>query len=91
MRTHIRDVGDPDTVWRIDIEALLQMVRRHNGRFAVTPHTTPIANLGAQAITTHQAIHAMLAAALAQIAKVMRDLAIAIDATAFQPALLDQS
>src|SRR5690606_12426982 len=50
-----------------------------------------IADLRPQAFTAHQPGDPVLAAALAQIAQVPRDLAVAVDAAAFQPGLFDQA
>lgn len=50
-----------------------------------------IADPRAQPFRLHEPIDAVLAAALAEIAQIFGDLAIAIEATAFQPGLLDQA
>lgn len=49
----------------------------------------PVPHLRTQASATHQARHAMLAATIAQLVQVGRELAIAIQGAVLQPGLLD--
>jgi len=62
----------------------------HYRRLAIVIGPTTIAHLCTQTILLHLTITPILAAALTQIAQAKGDLAIAMDAIAFQPGLLDQ-
>lgn len=69
-----------------------QVVVGHYGRLA-SAHApaAAIANLCSQTFPAHQPGDPMLAAALTQITQVPGDFAVAVDAGALQPRLLDQS
>ena len=66
------------------------MVGCNHGRTAaVLPRPPSITTLGAQSFGSHQAGDAIAAAALAQLPQVVMDLAIAVNAAALQPRVLD--
>ena len=84
------DVSDPDQVRRLNVELLLQTIRGGDRRFAIMAFAAAVASLRTQAFCAHQAIDAVLAAALAQVAQIVADLAIAIDPSALEPGLMHQ-
>ena len=53
--------------------------------------TAPIADLCPEALLLHQAIDPVFAATLTNVPQIVRDFAIAIDTSTFQPELLDQA
>src|SRR5690606_18930015 len=61
------------------------------GLAAVAARASPVAALRAQPLRLHQPRHAMLAAALAELAQVVGHLAVAVDAAALEPGLLDST
>ena len=91
VRAGMHDVADPGFVRLGHDKLLLQAVRCNDaGRPRLLPRTT-VTHLGPEPGLLHQAAHTVLTAALADIPQVPVDLAVAVDATAFQPELLDES
>ena len=87
----VRDVGDPGLVGLGHREPTLKVIGRDHCWLA-TSYAWPatIACLRAQALAFEQTRHPVLAATLTEVTHVQRQLAVAIDATTFQPCLLEQ-
>lgn len=74
-------VRNPFPVGRGDIELLLQVIGYGYRWLTVAlPRPSAIASLGARPFTAHQTIDAVLATALTQVAQVVGNLAVAINA-----------
>jgi hypothetical protein len=85
-------VSHPHPVGLDHVELLLQVIG-HNRRWSgITLTGAPtVAGLRTQTLVAHQPIGTVFAAAVAEIMQIVLNLAVAIDATALQPRLLDQS
>src|SRR5574343_34235 len=91
MSDDVGDISHPHLVRRRYIKVLFQPIGGDHRRAPIAVSTTTIADLGAQPFLPHQTINAVLAAALTEVTQIVGDLAVAIDATAFQPGVLDQA
>ena len=87
----IGDVGDPDLIGLRGAELLLQLVLSHDGRFAaIAARSALVAQLRSDPGQRRQTRHPVLGNLFAQVAQVVRQLAIAIDLAAVGPGLPDQ-
>lgn len=92
MRGDVSDVGDPNLVGRVNAELLLQQVGRHHGsRSTSWAWPLTVATLRLQAFVSQQLGNPVPAAVLAQVTHVQGQLAIAINTTALEPCLLEQT
>ena len=90
VSTDVSDVRDPDFIELSDIELPLQAVRRqHKCKTAAFKAALAITCLRIQVGGTHDAVHTIDPALLAEITQDVRDLPVAVHRTAFQSRLLD--